>query len=99
MDCEKLNQNITKLKSLQSDIISQLDYAKTEGLGKIQLNRSIKESSELTDRILESYLDDFYEHNKDLLEINLYNAVLVIFPDFHNGSILACNFCLAILIG
>ncbi|MBR3353556.1 hypothetical protein IKG49_03130, partial [Candidatus Saccharibacteria bacterium] len=71
MDCEKLNQNITKLKSLQSDIISQLDYAKTEGLGKIQLNESIKESSELTDRILESYLDDFYEHNKDLLGINL----------------------------
>ena len=100
MDCEKLNQNITKLKSLQSDIISQLDYAKTEGLGKIQLNKSIKESSELTDRILESYLDDFYEHNKDLLEINLgtriegfensygFPAVISSINELQDGSIM-----------
>ena len=73
MNCEKLHQDIEKLKEQYNSFSSKLKFSieKAEGKGKIALSEQLRNTLALQDQILESYLPDFFEKNPELLQLNL----------------------------
>ena len=77
MNCEKLHQDIEKLKEQYNSFSSKLKFSieKAEGKGKIALSEQLRNTLALQDQILESYLPDFFEKNPELLQLNLGNRI------------------------
>ena len=75
MNCAKLNQDIKRLKVLQEELQKQVDYATETGQDRIKIMAKLNETSEAIDSILEYYLDDFYEKNPKLLQVQLGDRI------------------------
>ena len=75
MNCEKLHQDIEKLKEQYNSFSSKLDFSTKEAKGKIALSEQLRNTLALQDQILESYLPDFFEKNPELLQLNLGDRI------------------------
>ena len=75
MDCSKLNNDIKQLKSLRDELSAKLKNATESGLGKVALATQSSEASDAVDNLLEKYMDDFYEHNPELLSFKVGDLI------------------------
>ena len=71
MDCTALSSDIDHLKSLRDTLQTQLAQATETGQGKSAILSAQAEATAVTDQLLEKYLPNFFEHNPELIEIQL----------------------------
>lgn len=71
MDCQELERNIEKLKSLRVIFSGKLNDSTQTGQGKAGLSSISSEIIANTDEILGRYLFDFAEHNPDVFSLKL----------------------------
>ena len=75
MDCNKLHQDIAKLKEYYNSLSSALESATETGKGKSTISDQLQEAITTEDQILESYLPDFSKQNPELLQLDLGNRI------------------------
>ena len=75
MDCNKLHQDIEKLKEYYNSLSSALESATETGKGKSTISDQLQEAITTEDQILESYLPDFFKQNPELLQLDLGNRI------------------------
>ncbi|MBQ1387947.1 hypothetical protein IIY68_04120, partial [Candidatus Saccharibacteria bacterium] len=75
MDCNKLHQDIEKLKEYYNSLSSALESATETGKGKSTISDQLQEAITTEDQILESYLPDFSKQNPELLQLDLGNRI------------------------
>ncbi len=75
MNCQELNQDIKKLKSLRDSLREKVDIAIETGLGRIAIELAKDNATSATDQVLEKYMDDFCEKNPGLRRLTLEKRI------------------------
>ena len=75
MNCQKLYKDIERLKSLRDELKDKYDASVESGLGKIALQKVSEQVYANTDKVLGEYLDDFFEHNPELLKFEVGDLI------------------------
>ncbi|MBO7664842.1 hypothetical protein J6S46_03240, partial [Candidatus Saccharibacteria bacterium] len=66
MNCQELREDIEKLTALKEDFAARFEDGYESGIGKIAIDEAFKTAAELSDELLEKYLQDFAEKNPEL---------------------------------
>ncbi len=98
MDCTKLKADIERLREARDAFDEAVSAALDTGLGKIKCDEVMKQTSELEDEILRTYMEDVRKHNPELFRSFRYGEKIDGFRDavystlkLSDNEVLACG--------